>query len=194
MDSVITFEFSASVSNPKYINYSTFHSRMVDRILELKEIMSPNDTVVCSRTNTIEDDTLPFLLGWEPDYENDKTVIEFVASCVVHDKSMQDIVKFSKLVQSHMFPYVHQFCVKKTDGEHIENIIVTEHVNELCIYDVVMENDKTCTVVNYGLGNERYKNHMRKSSTYMDDDWTEDDTRCKNKEDTRCKKRSKICL
>ena len=194
MDSIITFEFSATVSNPKYINCGTFHSRMVKRILELKEIISPDDTVVCSRTNTVEDDTLPFLLGWEPDYENDKTVIEFVASCVVHDKSMQDIVKFSKLVQSYLFPYVHQFSVKKTDGEHIENIIVTEHINELCFYDTVMENNGTCTVVNYGLGNERYQTCLRKSSTYMEGDWTEEDTRCKNEEDTRRKKRSKICL
>ena len=161
--SIVSFEFDATISTPQYGSdaYNALYMAVTQCILELKKTVSPDDTVFCSHTNSWEDDTLPFLFGWDTDIETNETNVNFIATCVIHKTSMQDIVQFCKVTQERTHPYVSKFTVEKQIGNHVEKINVTEPINNYCFYDCVMRSDGTCDIVNYGINNSAYQNKIR---------------------------------
>ena len=163
----IAFEFSAIITNTNNLPYNRFYDVIINLLLKLKQVISPNETVFCTRTNTWEDDTLPFLVGWLDNPRTHKrTMVTFTACCVVHDNSVQDIMKFCKITQSYLFPYIKNFTVRKEDGDYTETVNITEPINEHCYYDIMMEDNGKCKIVNYGLRNIKYQNQIRKVDTY----------------------------
>ena len=158
----ITYEFHAVIKNSKYTNQDKFYSSIVKRVLDLKKIISPNDTVLCTKTNTWEDDTLPFLMGLENNFKDNTITCTFVASCVIYKGSVQHIMKFCEIVQAHLFPHVLEFTVEKHEGDHIIKMDVTEPINPASNYFYEMTDDGVYHVKNYGFIKNKERIMVRK--------------------------------